>query len=124
MVTTMVLEGWSNKLDPHHSTLQGEARCAALRRAALRCSPLRPHQRPCAPVRRCLAVPHVWSCQDDCNLTVTTRTPSFAAEVKRMIAASKGGLLGQLTEVMLRGELVSTYFCRVVFLWLFVVTCQ
>lgn len=25
VVTTMVLEGWSNQLDPHHSTLQGEA---------------------------------------------------------------------------------------------------
>ena len=23
VVTTMVLEGWSNKLDPNHSTLQG-----------------------------------------------------------------------------------------------------
>ena len=29
VVTTMVLEGWSNKLDPHHSTLQGK-RCPAL----------------------------------------------------------------------------------------------
>lgn len=25
VVTTMVLEGWSNQLDPNHSTLQGEA---------------------------------------------------------------------------------------------------
>ncbi|KAI7837776.1 hypothetical protein COHA_008405 [Chlorella ohadii] len=52
VVTTMVLEGWSNQLDPNHSTLQ---------------------------------------------------------EVKRMIAASKGGLLGQLTEVMLRGELAADH---------------
>ncbi|EFN54091.1 hypothetical protein CHLNCDRAFT_136214 [Chlorella variabilis] len=57
VVTTMVLEGWSNKLDPNHSTLQGE-------RAA-------------------------------------------APQVKRMVKATKGGLLGQLTEVMMRGELAA-----------------
>ncbi|PSC67852.1 ADP,ATP carrier [Micractinium conductrix] len=50
VVTTMVLEGWSNKLDPNHSTLQ---------------------------------------------------------EVKRMVQAAKGGLLGRLTEIMLRGELAA-----------------
>jgi hypothetical protein len=29
------------------------------------------------------------------------------AEVKRMVAAAKGGLLGQLTEVLRRGELAA-----------------
>lgn len=50
VVTTMVLEGWSNKLDPNHSTLQ---------------------------------------------------------EVKRTVAAAKGGVLGLITEVLRRGELAA-----------------